>query len=104
MLIRAHNVTLNVTGIKKITVDKSVKVSYKKAGLFKRTQVETVTWGVTLYYKDENGKDANFSWHGADERRLAEEVEKELLSQIKEVELENMSMALENAIRGGGNG
>ena len=101
MLIKAGGTTLNVTAVKMIKIDWRHEVKHKKTGLFKKQIEETKTlWDTILYYKDIDGKEASFKWQGSESHEAAQKIENELLNQIKEVELEHMSAALENAIRG----
>jgi hypothetical protein len=98
MLIKARNVAVNVTVIKIIKVDLKEEVTYKNNGFFKKKTKETkYAYDVNMYYNDVNGRDAIFTWQ-CGERKETEAVERELLNQIKEVELEHMTATLENAI------
>jgi antitoxin component of MazEF toxin-antitoxin module len=99
MLIRAAGVTINVTVVKQIVVQRRDKVTVVKLGFFKSRKDTKTVYDVILLYKDQEGNDKKFRWHGAEAKEQAEAIEKELLSQIKEVELEHMSATLENAIR-----
>jgi hypothetical protein len=99
MLIKVDTVTLNVTRVNKIIVESKEETSFKKVGLFKKNKEIKTTWQLTLHYKDTDGDDVTFCWHGAKSTEEIKMVEQQLLSQIKEVELEHMSAALESAIR-----
>jgi hypothetical protein len=97
MLIRAGGVSLHVTGVK-TTMVRHRDIVTRCGFLWLKKDIKTV-YDVWFSYIDQNGRDAEFEWVGADERKDAEAIENQLLSQIKEVELEHISQALENAIR-----
>jgi len=99
MLIKVNGVTINVTAVKMIKVDSKEATTYKKVSFFKRVKETKREWSCMLFYKDVDGDDATFNWHGAESREEAEAVERELLNQIKEVELEHMTATLESAMR-----
>jgi hypothetical protein len=81
MLITAAGATLNVTYVDKIIVDKDAN-----------------GWLCRIVYEDGKGRSTTYTWSGGDSMQSATQVHLELLKQIKEVELEKMSMLLENAI------
>lgn len=100
MLIKfAKTVILNVTKVRAIRMyDSEDKKVVKKGGFFKADEVKITTrWNVELQYVDIDGKDATQTiWHR--DLQSAEKTQKELLQQIRELELENMTATLENAI------
>jgi hypothetical protein len=99
MLIRACDTTINVTRVDKIVLQYNVTKTKKRVHLFKVVEEEKATWDCIMYYRDMDGRDTSFRWHGADNKATVEAIQMELLKQIKEVELESVSTALEDAIR-----
>jgi hypothetical protein len=89
MLIKIGSVSvINITAVKTIhVIEKSPREH-----------------AIEIAYRDIDGKDAKFTLGGILELANAFKVRDEVVGQIKELELENISATLENAIRSNGNG
>lgn len=82
MMIAAGGAVLNVTYVDRILIDH-----------------RDDKWVCFMSYEDGKGKATTFTWTGEkDSPKHSLEIQKELLKQIKEVELEKMSTLLEDAI------
>ena len=99
MLIKVSNTTLNVTEIEKIIVNSKEVTKVTKLSWCKKQKEKITDWDLVLYYKDGDGSNETFTWTNCGSYEQVKKLERELLDQIKEVELEHMSAALENAIR-----
>lgn len=102
------SVALNVTRIISVCItEKKEKEVIKKGGFFTPNITREVTeYAVELVYINLDGKEAKFTLRhpGDDGLNRCFKTKETLLRQVKELELENMTQTLENAIRNNGNG
>jgi hypothetical protein len=101
MLIKIGPTTaINVTRILRVEMLEEVTKTSKDNGFWKpKTLTEETTFAVKVFYRDIDGKDTSFKLYGIKDLDRATKIQEEVLGQIKELELENMSATLENAIR-----
>jgi hypothetical protein len=103
MLIKVGNsAVLNVTEVTSLLIrQESNKVLVTKGGLFKEpTYKEEKFFTIEFNYKDENGSKSQFNLQCKDHTfSQVKEIEAEILSQVKDVELASLSTKLEDAIR-----
>ncbi len=99
MIKLGRTVAVDVTGIDRVAVKKSVEKTLIKKGFWRNEYKEEDIWEVVLEYTNGKGKpNCTYLYQVATPER-AEEVYKEVLQQIREIELVSMTSTLEDAIR-----
>lgn len=98
MLIKVgDNVVLNMVAVSSVVIDIHEE-SKKGKALFSGTTIEK-TFAVVINYQDQNNKDNKYTLYGFKEYERASKIRDNVISQIKELEIERISTELENAIR-----
>jgi hypothetical protein len=91
---------INMTAISSVHLLTEKETITTKCGWFeKKIKDIKTTYAVKIYFKDEHGKDSNYKLYGFDDILAAEKIKDEVMSQIKELELEHLTATLENAIK-----